>query len=123
MRKIFSKRVVISIVIFVVLYIEILSYGLNTRHWLPLGGDDAVDGSFVSEETLRVLLVADPQIQGENNELAFFGLFTRWDADRLVLYDEVKNSKGIKILNFRKKTLDFMQSYVFYTGICKRTTS
>jgi hypothetical protein len=94
MRKIFSKRVVISIVILVVLYIEILSYGLNTRRWLPVGGDDADEGSFVSEETLlRVLLVADPQIQGENNELPFFGLFTRWDADRLVYYydyDEIK---------------------------------
>ena len=36
-----------------------------------------------NQKTLRILLVADPQIQGHKNEPAgLLGAITRWDADR-----------------------------------------
>ncbi len=35
-------------------------------------------------DTLRVLFVADPQLQGVQDESAVFGAITRWDADRYI---------------------------------------
>ena len=36
------------------------------------------------EDNLRILLVADPQLIGLRDEPPLVGIFTRWDADRLV---------------------------------------
>ncbi|XP_021956458.1 cell division control protein 1 isoform X2 [Folsomia candida] len=70
------------LVVLLVFYIEVLSYIVNTQDWTPFPTRSPQQKENGDDGPLRVLVVADPQIIGENNELAFFGLFTRWDADR-----------------------------------------
>ena len=63
----------------VVFYLEFLSYVINSGSWVTLP-DHFINGR--KAEPVRVLFVADPQIQGEKDEPPFLGIFTRWDADR-----------------------------------------
>ena len=60
----------------VVLYNEFFGYYSKCSSWPQ---DPA------SSETLSVLFVADPQIQGLEGEPGFpFGMITRWDSDRFL---------------------------------------
>ncbi|ODN06165.1 Metallophosphoesterase 1 [Orchesella cincta] len=61
-------------ILFTVLCIEHLSYLHNTTYW------PEIDKS--KEDVLRILFVADPQIQGEEMEHFLYGWVTRWDADK-----------------------------------------
>lgn len=59
--------------------LEIVYPHLRLHDW----GSSATD----SRKTLRILFVADPQIQGIENEPAgLLGALTRWDADRYSIY-------------------------------------
>ncbi|CAL8106924.1 unnamed protein product [Orchesella dallaii] len=61
-------------IILTALCIEHLSYLHNTTYW------PEIDKS--KEKVLRILFVADPQIQGEEMEHFLYGWITRWDADK-----------------------------------------
>lgn len=75
----------------VVLYVESLCYIVLPWTWPStsiletlypqLHVHDDLPGK--DPKVLRILLVADPQIQGHRNEPAgFLGVITRWDSDR-----------------------------------------
>ena len=69
------------ILVVVVLYNEFFAYYSAFTHWplAPSGGQDNNDAGMSSQ----MLLVADPQIQGLEDEPSFpFGAVTRWDSDR-----------------------------------------
>jgi len=53
--------------------IEVLSYITNSKKWKHLSD---------SKDAIRILFVADPQLQGEVHESPIFGDLTRWDSDR-----------------------------------------
>lgn len=54
--------------------IEYLSYIYNRSSWKEI--------NMASDVALKVLFVADPQIQGETQENFLYGWVSRWDADR-----------------------------------------
>src|ERR1051326_3471041 len=85
MRRLSRRgRCIVSLVVFAFLlfYIEVVSYIVNSKGWSPTFRDSLDEAE--AEEVVRVLLVADPQIIGENGEVPFLGLFTRWDADQFL---------------------------------------
>ena len=42
------------------------------------------DSCFSGDLQLKILLVADPQLQGNYDESPALGFLTRWDADRYI---------------------------------------
>ncbi|XP_037083800.1 uncharacterized protein LOC119104241 [Pollicipes pollicipes] len=76
-RPVISPRhILLLAVLTVVLYAEWWDLAQHARAWPTLPGE-AEHGS------LRLLLVADPQLQGELTEPAWpLGTLTRWDSDR-----------------------------------------
>jgi len=68
-------RLVITVTLVVVAYNEWLSYKISKFDWISLPSP--------STDSIRLLLVADPQIQGYYYEPAgVIGAITRWDSDR-----------------------------------------
>jgi hypothetical protein len=63
-----------------VIYTELLSGMLKRRSW-PEFKNGMSNSKLEKDEVLRILLVADPQLIGEENEGRFIGLFSRWDSD------------------------------------------
>ncbi|CAG7835591.1 unnamed protein product [Allacma fusca] len=70
-----------AVAVVVVLYIEIFSYSLKAHlSWAKLPKLGSKSGK--ESEPFRILIVGDPQIQGENDEPPLVGFITRWDSDR-----------------------------------------
>lgn len=80
----FSRRkgrlavIALSGIAVTVFCIEYLSYIHNRSNWPEFNRRE-------QDAPLKVLFVADPQIQGEQQESIFYGWIARWDADRFVL--------------------------------------
>lgn len=73
----YRTRLVVIVALLIVAYNEWLSYTISKFDWVSL------PSSQLAVENIRILLVADPQIQGYNNEPAgIVGAITRWDSDR-----------------------------------------
>lgn len=78
-RRVSKKHLLLTFVMGVVLYNEWLTYAATTLNWPHLAAP--------SEDSVRLLLVADPQIlsQISDSEPVFpLSLITIWDADRYV---------------------------------------
>lgn len=56
----------------VFLYFEFFQVWYVSSNWTHLKKTNGV----------RILLVADPQLLGEHNEIPLLGVFTRWHSDR-----------------------------------------
>jgi len=69
----------------VVIHLEITSYVFTSYGWPRLSPIpprfDPSNPLVTPEVPLKVLLVADPQIIGERDEMPLVGIFSRWDAD------------------------------------------
>lgn len=65
--------------IFVItLYNEVYIYYANAKNWLPINCNNTA-----AKPCTKLLLVADPQIIGEHNEIIhFLTPFTIYDSDR-----------------------------------------
>lgn len=73
----YRARLVVIVTLVVIAYNEWLSYTISKFDWVSL------PSAQTGEESICILLVADPQIQGYNNEPAgVVGTITRWDSDR-----------------------------------------
>lgn len=55
----------------------------------------------LGRDSVRVLVVADPQLLGYQNEHEWFGWLTRWDSDRLALFYK----PGSALVNFSMHTV------------------
>ena len=70
------RHILLLALLSVLLYGEWYDGWRTARGWEPLPGEHPAG-------SLRLLLVADPQLQGERNEPAApLGSLTRWDSDR-----------------------------------------
>ena len=77
--------------VLVLLYLEIISYVVNSWSWpivfkpppppqqTPTLGTGSKGKA--EEGPVRILLVADPQLLGEDNEMPGIGIISRWDSD------------------------------------------
>ena len=76
-RPVVSPRHILLLALFsVLLYGEWYDGWRTARSWPPLPPEH-------DSGSVRLLLVADPQLQGERNEPAgLLGWLTRWDSDR-----------------------------------------
>lgn len=67
-----------------VLYNEFLVYWLNYLNWPELHKQELFTSKDLNDSTrpIRLLLVADPQLIGENDEPWYLSWIARWDSDR-----------------------------------------
>lgn len=85
-RKKFKLLIILSG--FLIFYNEVFVYWLAYFNWPTLHQISLFyhkNGSLIhdiNERPVRLLLVADPQLIGENDEPWFIGWLARWDADR-----------------------------------------
>uniref|UniRef100_T1JD05 Uncharacterized protein n=1 Tax=Strigamia maritima TaxID=126957 RepID=T1JD05_STRMM len=69
-------KILITIMVLIAMYAEIIVYYIDSYKWKTLPPNN-------KDKSIRLLLVADPQIQGYDYEPFFpFGVITRWDSDR-----------------------------------------
>lgn len=79
----------ITLTLVVVTYNEWIAYTISKFDWVDLPSDKL-------ENCVRLLLVADPQIQGYYYEPAgVIGAITRWDADRSVKFAQLLPSSNM----------------------------
>ncbi|CAJ0580685.1 unnamed protein product, partial [Mesorhabditis spiculigera] len=69
-----SPKVVLAVLILAVLWNEWISFYVNYVHWKPFHNENL--------NCTNLLLVADPQLIGYQNEPWWIGWLSRWDADR-----------------------------------------
>uniref|UniRef100_A0A914WBN0 Calcineurin-like phosphoesterase domain-containing protein n=1 Tax=Plectus sambesii TaxID=2011161 RepID=A0A914WBN0_9BILA len=67
------RRILLSIIVAAVVWAEWLALEVKRFGW---------SSADVSSSTVRVLIVADPQLLGYRDEPRLLGAVTRWDADR-----------------------------------------
>lgn len=90
MRSIIKNKLklLIAISAVIIFFNEVLVYWLVSLNWPSIhkkslfyfkNGSNIQD---LNERPVRLLLVADPQLIGENDEPWFIGWLARWDADR-----------------------------------------
>ena len=87
---------------FLVFYNEVFVYWLAYLNWPTIHKNSLFyhkNGSLIldiNERPVRLLLVADPQLIGENDEPWFIGWLARWDADRYLRSSFVMANSYIK---------------------------
>jgi len=77
--KFSPKLAVFFVVCAVVVYNEVFSFVFSSLQWPNLY-------RVSQEDDLRILFVADPQLQGLRDELPLLGVITRWDADKYLQF-------------------------------------
>ncbi|ESO84243.1 hypothetical protein LOTGIDRAFT_229698 [Lottia gigantea] len=76
MKYLSIKRIIISVISLTILYNEFIVYWIHSSSWPTFP-------KVQRDKELVVLLVADPQIQGEDEDIGFpLDTLARWDADR-----------------------------------------
>ena len=81
LKRIFLKRnlnILCLLALSLLFYNEFLVYYMNYMNWPQLQTVKKAQNQ--SDQSVRLLLVADPQLIGENDE--FYGWLARWDSDR-----------------------------------------
>jgi hypothetical protein len=73
-------KIITILAFLLIIYNEFGVYYLTTLSWPPL--HNVRQSGSANEKPVRFLLVADPQLIGENDEPWEYGWFARWDADR-----------------------------------------
>jgi hypothetical protein len=75
-RKSFSKlKIIVFLALALVFYNEFVVYLISYSNW-PTHHSNA------EKDSIRLLLVADPQLIGENDEPWYQSWLARWDSDR-----------------------------------------
>ncbi len=73
-----NLKVLCFLALFLLFFNEFLIYYVNYVNWPQLQMINKIQNQ--SDQSVRLLLVADPQLIGENDE--FYGWLARWDSDR-----------------------------------------
>jgi hypothetical protein len=73
-RLLYKTRIIFYTSLLILFYNEFLIYWLSYTNWPQL--------TIKKENTIRLLLIADPQLIGDNDEPWYQDSIARWDSDR-----------------------------------------
>ena len=84
LRRLSNYKIVFYLGLILIFYNEFLVYLINYMSWPeiynPPGYIDSQNDP--DSQPIRILLVADPQLIGENDEKWYYSWLARWDSDR-----------------------------------------